>query len=205
MREDAARRRAPLLRLGLAVAVLASMHAWAASAQAMTAQDRQALRRGEVFARIVADDGPGGRVQAAIDIAAPVSRVWAVMLDCARAPAFVPKLEACRVIEAEPDGSSDLREHRVRFIPLLPRLTLRFRSTYVDQQEIRFMREGGDLAVMEGVWRFEPLDGGRATRLHYDVRLQPRTPLPRGMVRSALARDTPAVLIAVREEAQRGL
>lgn len=173
-------------------------------AQALTPADVASLRRGEIVTRIIADDGPGGRVEAAIDIAAPVGRVWRVMIDCARAPSFVPKLEACRILESARDGASDLREHRVRFIPVLPRLTLRFRSFYQIEREIRFVREGGDLSMMEGVWRFEPIEQGRATRLHYAVRLATRFPLPRGMVRDALARDTPHVLRAVRQEVLRG-
>ena len=176
----------------------------ASDAHALTPADIAALRSGETVVRIIADEGPGGRVEAAIDIAAPIERVWRVMLDCARAPSFVPKLEACRVLETALDGSSDVREHRLRFIPLLPLLTLRFRSFYQVEREIRFVREGGDLSVMEGVWRFEPIDEGRATRLHYDVRLATRFPLPRGMVRDGLARDAPNVLRAVREEVLRG-
>lgn len=125
------------------------------------------------------------------------------MLDCDRAPEYVPGLDACRIIEASEDGSSDLREHRLHWISFLPSLTLRFRSDYVAEQEITIKRVSGDLKDMQGTWRFEPIDDGRATRLHYDFRIVPSTLLPAGLVRSGLVRDTPKVLEAVRTEVAR--
>jgi len=168
-----------------------------------TPNEEARLRRGDVVARIVRESGPGGRLLAAIDIPAAPSVVWSVMLDCARAPAYVPGLDSCRVVEATTDGSSDIREHRIRWIALLPKLTLRFRSSYIAEQEIRVTRISGDLAAMEGAWRLEPLNEGRATRLHYDFRIVPSTLLPSGLVRAGLLRDTPKVLEAVRTEVAR--
>lgn len=131
----------------------------------LNADEEARLARGEVVAHIIEERGPGGRLRAAIDIPAPASIVWRVMLDCGRAPAYVPGLEACTVLEAAADGRGDIREHRVRWIGLLPPLTLRFRSEYVPEREIRVTRIGGDLAAMQGVWRLEPREQGRATRL----------------------------------------
>ncbi len=188
----------------LVSAVLAVI-AWSSvTAHAQVTADEEArLRRGEVVARIIQERGPGGRLVAAIDIPAAPSVVWSVMLDCARAPAYVPGLDSCRIVEAAADGGSDVREHRIRWIALLPRLTLRFRSTYIAEREIRVTRISGDLAAMQGAWRLEALNDGRATRLHYDFRIVPSTLLPSGLVRAGLLRDTPKVLEAVRTEVAR--
>jgi carbon monoxide dehydrogenase subunit G len=190
------------LRLAALLAVLALAQARPARAEWSPGEVAR-LGRGEVVVEIVEEPGPGGRLKAAIDIAAPPRLVWKVMLDCARAPAYVPGLQACRVLSAAADGSSDTREHRVRWIALLPSLTLQFRSDYIPEREIRVRRTGGDLAVMDGLWRLEPLQDGRGTRLHYDFRMAPRAPVPSGMIRAGLARDTPRVLEAVRREVER--
>lgn len=188
----------------LGALVIAAIASSIAPARAQTSSEEDArLRRGDVVARIVQERGPGGRLVAAIDIPAPPSAVWSVMLDCERAPAYVPGLDSCRIEAVAPDGRSDVREHRIRWIALLPRLTLRFRSDYVAEREIRITRISGDLAAMQGAWRLEPLDDGRATRLHYDFRIVPSTLLPSGMVRAGLLRDTPKVLEAVRTEVAR--
>jgi hypothetical protein len=188
----------------LGASIVAGIAVLAIPAQAQVATDDEVrLLRGEVVAHIVQERGPGGRLVAAIDIPAAPSVVWSVMLDCARAPAYVPGLDSCRIVEAATDGSSDVREHRIRWIALLPLLTLRFRSDYVAEREIRVTRVGGDLAAMQGAWRLEPRNGGRATRLHYDFRIVPSTLLPSGLVRAGLLRDTPKVLEAVRQEVAR--
>lgn len=189
------------LFLGILLAAIASLgmkgHA------EITADEDARLRRGEVVAHVVRQRGPGGRLVAAIDIQAAPSAVWAVMLDCEQAPEYVPGLDACTILEASPDGSSDLREHRIRWIALLPRMTLQFRSDYAFEREIRVARTGGDLADMQGTWTLEPINGGEATRLHYDFRMVPSNFLPSGLVRAGLLRDTPKVLEAVRTEVAR--
>jgi hypothetical protein len=169
----------------------------------LNAEEETRLARGEIVAHIIEEPGAGGRIRAAIDIPAPASFVWRVMLDCARAPLYVPGLESCAILEAAPDGSVDTREHRVRWIALAPPLTLRFRSQYLPEREIRVTRTGGDLAIMQGLWRLEPRQEGRSTRLHYDFRIAPRTPLPAALVRAQLRRETPRVLAAVRAEVAR--
>jgi carbon monoxide dehydrogenase subunit G len=161
------------------------------------------LAGGDAVARIVEEEGPGGRVLAAIDIAAPASVVWGVMLDCDRAPHYVPGLQSCAILERAPDGRSDVREHRIRWISILPTLRLRFRSEYEKERSIRVMRIGGDLAAMQGAWVLEPRENGRVTRLHYDFHLAPRTPVPKGMIRAGMLRDAPKVLEAVRTEISR--
>ncbi len=159
--------------------------------------------RGEAVARVVDDEGPGGRILAAIDIPAPPGAVWAVMLDCERAPLYVPGLQSCVILERAVDGRSDVREHRIRWIAILPTLRLRFRSDYEAERAIRVTRIGGDLAQMQGSWELEPRQDGRTTRLHYDFRIVPRTPLPSGLVRAGMLRDAPKVLEAVRTEVLR--
>ena len=187
-----------------AIALCAALGVYAGTASAeISPADEARLVRGEVVARIVREPGPGGRLTAAIDIPAPPEAVWAVMLDCDSAPDYVPGLESCRVLQRAADGGSDLREHRIRWLAFLPRLTLRFRSDYVAEREIHVTRTSGDLAEMEGTWRLEPRENGRSTRLHYDFRLVPNTFIPSGWVRAGLLRDTPRVLEAVRTEVVR--
>ena len=186
-----------------ALLALAASAPVAIAAADWSSTDLDRLRRGEAVVRIVDTHGPGGRLRAAIDIPRPPSTVWKVMLDCARAPAYVPGLKSCRVLETAPDGASDVREHKMSWIAILPSLTVRFRSEYTAEREIRVHRVSGDLAVMDGQWRLEPLADGRATRLHYDFRIVPQAPVPAGLIRAGLVRDTPRVLEAVRAEAAR--
>jgi ribosome-associated toxin RatA of RatAB toxin-antitoxin module len=156
--------------------------------------------------RILADpSGHGGRVQASITIDAPPSVVWAVMLDCANAPSFVPNLRSCAIESTGRDGASDIRQHQIAWLVGFPVVKIRFQSYYRRDQEIRFERISGDIAEMSGTWRFNAINEGRSTQLTYEAHLVPSRLLPAGLVRGGLQRDTPKVLLAVQREAMRRL
>lgn len=150
----------------------------------------------------------GARIVAEIDIAAPPQIVWQAMTDCARAPAFVPGLKACRVLQVDPSGLRDVREHQVKFTTLLPHITMQFRSEYRPFEEIRFTTQGvgtnqRPLTTSSGRWTLSSENGGRATKVSYEVELRTSLPAPRSLLQNGLRRDVPAVLQALRSEAIR--
>jgi len=160
------------------------------------------LELGEVLALAEPDpEGAAGRVEAAIKIPVPPQALWAVMTDCSRASTFIRGLESCRVLERGADGSWDIREHVVKAHWMVPRSRSVFRSSYVQPKSIRFSRHSGDLRALEGEWRLEPLDQGRATRLLYRARVDPGLPVPGAVVRSLIEGDLPRMLGALRSEA----
>jgi ribosome-associated toxin RatA of RatAB toxin-antitoxin module len=145
--------------------------------------------------------GQGGRVRASILIPTAPSIVWAVMMDCENAPRFVPNLRACSIESTSRDGSGDVRRHRIAWLTGFPPVTIRFASRYQVGKEIQFERISGDIAQMSGTWVLDPRNNGASTLLTYDAYLVPSRLLPSGLVRSALRRDTPKILEAVRQEA----
>lgn len=160
------------------------------------------MRQGDILVSVSGQQISGGRIEAAVDIPVKAVSLWNLLLDCAGAPKYVPKMSQCRILEASQSASTDLREQRVRFLPGFADLTLRFRSHYLPPHEIRFTKEGGDLAVLDGIWRIEPLSAN-SVRLHYQADMALKTPFPGGLVRGGMRRDTHAILHAVREEAIR--
>jgi uncharacterized membrane protein len=159
----------------------------------------------EVFVTVVPDSaGADGRVEAVIEIAASTAQVWAVMLDCARAPNFMPALKSCTVLQADPNGDWDIREHRVSWIALLPDTRSVFRSQYVEYKSISFSRVDGDFQILEGSWQLQPIDDGARTRLSYRARIGIALPIPAFLLRSALESDVPKFLKALRTEIEGG-
>ena len=57
-----------------------------------------------------------------------------------------------------------------------------------------------DLKVEEGEWRFEPLNGGRGTRVIYVNRIAANIMAPAMLVREGLRNDTPKVLMNLKRE-----
>ena len=152
------------------------------------------------YVSVSGERGGVARVQAWAHIPETRAEVWAAMLDCAAAPAFVPGLLRCRVLEAEPDGRSDTREHTVAWARLLPPSRNVFRSEYSQAGEpwsIRFERVEGAFDVMEGEWTLSSVEEGRATRLAYRARLSVPMPGSGPLVRRAARRNTPKIFLAL--------
>lgn len=156
---------------------------------------------GEV--QVSATPEPGGAaasVQASVEIAAPPATIYAIMTDCAAAMRMVRNLRACRVLERDPAGRWDIREHRLRWTTLMPPMRNVFRSEYQPDRSIRFARTAGDLKANEGEWTLEPLRGGAATQVRYRARVALNAPVPSSVVRNGLNRDVPEMLRNLRRE-----
>ena len=167
-------------------------------------EDLEALAAGEAVVDVSKDESvhdAAGAVTAAVDINAPRETVWALMTDCARSPTYVKGLESCTVLDADPDGAWDVREHIVDWSWLMPKTRSVFRSDYREPSLIAFQRVEGDLEFLQGVWRLEDLGDGR-TRLWYQSRVAVGAPVPRFMIRNAVKGDTADVLAALKEQAE---
>lgn len=184
---------------------LGSLAFAATAAAALTAADVRRIAGSAPIVSVVPAPSPAdGEVKASIEIPAPPSEVWRVLFDCARAPAIMPSLTSCRVLETGPGGQWDIREHRVRWISLLPEIASRFRSDYVQDQSIQFQLVSGDLTALEGEWRLAPIFRGAATRLSYNARVGFGALIPSFVIRNSLETDIPQFLQAIRTEAMRG-
>lgn len=171
--------------------------------------DRDAQRRlsaGEVLVDIEPDETgvADGHISAVIEIGAAPAKVFAVMTDCERTLKFMDDLKVCKVLETSRDGTYDIREHRSRWLALLPEMVSVFRSDYVADREIRFSLVRGDLKYLKGSWELEPLNGGRATRLTYDALVGVSLPVPAFIVRHSLEADVPRLLNSLRAEVMSG-
>lgn len=174
-------------------------------AMPLAPDDLQRLAAGETIIRVEPADSPAdGRVFAAINIAAPMARVWQILFECANAPIILPNLTYCGVLEIGPGHAWDVREHRVRWLSMMPEIRSQFRSDYVVGKSIRFTRVGGDMRALDGEWRLFPLDGGRATQLTYDATVGFGALIPGFMIRNSLQKDVPGFLAAIRSAALAG-
>jgi len=181
--------------IGLAAAALAGgVQAFEPSpkAQAM-------LARGEAHADVSADpDGISGRVRGVVDIDAPPKHVWKVMTDCATARKMMANVIGCRILSGDQARGWDVREHVTRRNLIFPGMRIVFRSDYEPYRRIRFNLVEGDLKLQQGEWRLQPLRGGKGTRVFYENRLAVDWPAPKAMIREALRKDTPKVLVNLR-------
>jgi hypothetical protein len=159
------------------------------------------LLRGEVYADVErAEDGNSGVVRAAVDIRAPLSVIWGLIQDCGRAARMVPSVVSCQVLQRDPGGRWDIREHQVRWNLFMPPMRSVFRSDYTPMRRIGFhCLATGDLKVCQGEWRLEPLPGG-GVRVIYENSAKAPFAAPAFIFRQAMRRDVPDALVALRRE-----
>ncbi len=97
-----------------ALAATAPARAWSPAENAL-------LEAGEpVVALSPAPGGDATQIRAAIDIPAPAPAIWSIITDCTHTMRFVPGLESCRVLERDPAGRWDIREHEIAWMWFLP-------------------------------------------------------------------------------------
>lgn len=158
---------------------------------------RGRLAAGEPVVLPAAETGRWVRAGVAVD--APPREVWAVMVDCPRAPEFVPGLLSCRVLESE--GETALVEHRARPFRFLPEMTYVFREHREPFRSLRFRRVSGSLKAMEGRWDLQRRGAG-GTLVWYTVSLDPGFLVPDWLVRRALGRELPELLAALKRRVE---
>lgn len=161
----------------------------------------RALTRGEPWLEVKADlAGAAGRIRAVEELDAPPARVFAVLTDCALASHMASSLKSCRILERDPAGRWDVREHVSRPLPLFPSVRSVFRSDYDPPRGFTYRRTGGDLQVLEGGWRLIPLDGGARTRVLYEGRAAVPFAVPHTLARAVLRQQLSQALAALRRE-----
>jgi ribosome-associated toxin RatA of RatAB toxin-antitoxin module len=141
-----------------------------------------------------------GSATATIKIHARRQVVWSLITSCAEELNMVPGLVGCEVLETAPDKSWQRIRHVMNYSWYLPRLTFEVRASYDEPSRVSVERISGDLRVLRGSWRLQ--GAGDDTIAHYTVDLAPGFWVPHWMVRSALRRDLPKMLRALRTRAE---
>jgi carbon monoxide dehydrogenase subunit G len=137
--------------------------------------------------------GASGDIRAQVDIAAPPATVWKVLVDCGQVAHLMVGAKSCKVLQHDPAGHWDVRE-QVSQGALLPAIRTVLRSDYDAPRTVHFHRIDGDLKVLEGDWKLEPLDSGLRTRVSYDSRVTAPFGLPAFIARSVLRKDFPKTM-----------
>jgi carbon monoxide dehydrogenase subunit G len=147
---------------------------------------------------VVADTkGASGDIRAQVDIAATPATVWRVLIDCSQVPHLMVGAKSCKVLQHDPAGHWDVRE-QISSGGLLPAIRTVMRSDYEAPRSVHFHRVDGDLKVLEGSWRLEPLDSGLHTRVSYDSRVAAPFGIPAFLARSVLRGDMPKTMTNLR-------
>jgi hypothetical protein len=143
-----------------------------------------------------------GTASATLRIHSSREAVWALITSCPESLRMVPGLEVCDVLDTAPDQSWQKIRHVMNYSWYVPKLTYVIRATYDRPSKVSIERVSGDLRTLRGSW--ELTSDGSYTVAHYQVDLAPGFWVPNWIVRSALRKDLPKMLRALRARAESG-
>jgi hypothetical protein len=147
--------------------------------------------------------GPGeqsGSARGTVRIHASRETVWSLITSCPESVKMVPGLEVCDVLETAPDQSWQRIRQVMNYSWLVPKLMYVIRASYDPPSRVGIERMSGDLRTLRGTWELQ--SDGAYTIAHYVVELAPGFWVPHWIVRSALRKDLPKMLRALRSRAE---
>jgi ribosome-associated toxin RatA of RatAB toxin-antitoxin module len=164
---------------------------------------QEASQKGDIEVTVSLDVAEqSGSANATVRIHASREAVWSLITSCPETLRMVPGLEACDVLETAPDQSWQRIRHVMNYSWYLPKTTYVIRAAYDRPSKVSIERISGDLRTLRGSWELKT--DGSYTIAHYKVDLAPGFWVPHWMVRSALRKDLPKMLRALRARAEAG-
>lgn len=160
----------------------------------LDALQRERLEQGEVLVENIRQDESGGAVRVLALFATTAEQVWSLLGDCAANFRFVEGLLECEIMEQT--RSTAITRQVAKKHWLAPRLAYRFETSREPYDWIRIRLLDGDLRDLDGSWLFEP--GPRGLLVSHEIRVHPKVPAPRWLVRRTLQRDVPDMLACLR-------
>src|SRR5882724_2814154 len=162
---------------------------------------QEASQKGDIEVTVSLDVAEqSGSANATVRIHAPREVVWSLITSCPESLRMVPGLEVCDVLETAPDQSWQRIRHVMNYSWYLPKTTYVIRAYYDRPSRVAIERISGDLRTLRGSWELK--SDGSYTVAHYMVYLAPGFWVPHWMVRSALRKDLPKMLRALRARAE---
>jgi hypothetical protein len=168
----------------------------AVSAPRLPAESLARLRAGEILLEDARTDESGGAVRVRALFHGPVERIWEVLGSCKRSFEYVDGLRSCEVIE--PGLEHSLVTNSVKKSWVIPRLDYTVEFERAPYTRIDFHKTEGDLDLLEGYWHFGPSPDGDGLLVTHGIRVKPRFPVPRWLVRRSMYRDIPDMVACLR-------
>lgn len=160
------------------------------------AYDLARLRSGEILLQTMDSDKPGGAARVTALFHTTADAVWEVIGNCKNELIYIRGLKLCEVLEA--GTTRMLMHHRLRSSWYTPTLDFTFEASRKSGNFGEAHLVGGNLKVLQGQWWLVPLAEANDVIVIHEIRIQPKIPAPRWLVRRSLRKDLPDMLACIR-------
>lgn len=183
--------------------VFACAFAWTQTAVAATSYPDEEVARmqsGEILLETIHSEQSGGAARVSAIFHTDPDSIWNIIGYCKYEFVYVRGLESCGVLVP---GLTLTRKHqRVKSHWYVPAIEFAFEARRTSSTHGEFHLVDGNLKVMEGQWDFQPLPDSGSVIVTHEIRIQPKLPAPRWLVRRVLNKDLPDMLACIRGLAQ---
>lgn len=148
------------------------------------------------------------RIEQSVEIAAPVSTVYAIARDVERFPEFMADLQSLKVLERSPDGARTVTE----WVGLVREFKLTIKWTQEDHWDDTACRDDfqmlqGDMDRMAGSWQFTALETNKTrfdSVLEYEYDVPLIGPMVKNLIKKKMTENLQATLNAIKRKAESG-
>jgi hypothetical protein len=167
-----------------------------AASSNMSDDDAARLKRGEILLQIIHDEKPGAAARVTAVFHSSASAVWDIIGYCKYELVYMQGLKSCEMLEG--DRFHMTMRHRMRNSWYAPTMDYIFEARREPGGNGQAHLVEGDLKVLEGQWKFFPLADDYHVIVVHEIRIQPKIPVPKWLVRRSLRRDLPDMLACIR-------
>jgi len=169
--------------------------AWAVAADKQ-ADELAHLERGDVLLQIVHENKSGGAARVSALFHSDANAIWNIIGYCKYAYIYLKGLKLCEVLE--PGLIRTKLHHRVKNSWYTPTLDYAILASRAPGHQGSFRLVSGNLKILEGQWTLKPLAGADGFIVTHEIRIQPKFPTPKWLVRRSLRRDLPDMMACIR-------
>jgi len=189
----------------LILVLISSTHAIAAdtdlsevnlSDTGLSVDDMARLKRGEILLQTLDDEKPGAAARVTALFQGDADAVWDIIGYCEYEFIYMRGLKLCEMLDG--DQFQMTMRHRIRNSWYAPTMDFTFEAKREPGGDGQAHLVGGDLKVLEGKWKLMPFEGDHSLIVVHDVRIQPKMPAPKWLVRRSLSNDLPDMLACIR-------
>ena len=180
----------------LVLVIISTVSAKAASPGGFGEDDMTRMKRGEILLQTIHPDKPGAAARVSALLHTNASEVWNIMGYCEYELIYVKGLKVCEMLEG--DQFQMIVHHRLKHNWYTPALDFIFSARRRSDESGNASLVSGNLRVFEGQWNFYPLIDDDSVIVVHEVRIQPRIPAPKWLVRRSLQKDLPDMLACIR-------
>lgn len=161
-----------------------------------------AVAKGDSAPHPVSEETMGGKSYCVthVVVKARPEQVWRVLSDYPNAPSVFPQLKNCQVLEDR--GTTKIVRHVIEpsGVPGRYKYVLELKETAPHAME--WHRVSGDFKEVDGFWKLEPLEGGRATFVTYSTHVNGGMFIPQTLIKHQCKVDMPAVMTSLKAQAE---